>query len=158
MNGTDDRAFLDVLASSNDACADMDYSDDGWKPVPGNYDVEITEAKTGVKVKDGVTNAWLKPTYRIIAGEFEGRTFSDFMYFSPKPTEITPALKQVLRLGTCLAGRELKNAVEASQIIGGSKGEFITIEVFRTEGKGKNAGKTYTNLRYLAKLESTVTQ
>lgn len=156
---SEERAFLDVLASTNNACDTMDYSDDGWKPPVGKYDVELTETKTGVKAKDGITNAWVKPCFAIITpGEFEGKSFQDFMYVEAQPTELTPAVKQLLRLGTCIAGRELKNAVEAIQIIEAAKGEFLTVEVFQTTArKGKNAGKVYTNIRYLAKLESTVT-
>jgi hypothetical protein len=137
----------------------MDYSDDGWKPVDGKYDVELTDIKTGVKAKEGVNFAWVKPSFRIISpGEFEGKAFQDFMYVEPQPKELSPALKQLLRLGTCVAGRELRNAVEAIQIITDAKGEFLTLEVFTTTAKkGKNVGKEYKNIRYLAKLESTVT-
>lgn len=155
----EDRAFLDCLASTCDAAEQMDYSDDGWKPPVGKYDVALEEVKTGTKVKDNVTNAWMKPTFRIISeGEFNGRTFSDFMYFTPQPTEITPAIRQLLRLGTCVAGRELKNSIEASQVISGAIGEFLNLEIFEsTAKKGKNAGKVYTNIRFLSKLESTAT-
>lgn len=156
---SDEKAFMDVLASCNDACADMDFSDDGWKPPVGTYDVCLEDVTTGTKSKDGVTNIWLKPIFRIITeGEYAGRTFSEFMYIQPGAKELTPALRQLLRLATCLAGREIKNAVEASQIIteAGAANEFLTLEIFQTVGKkGKSAGRTFTNVRYLTKLETT---
>lgn len=152
-----EKAFMDVLASCNDACAAMDFSDDGWKPPVGTYDVMIEDVVTGVKVKESVNNIWLKPTFVIVSeGEFQGRSFSEFLYIQPGAKELTPSLRNMLRLATCLAGREIKNAVEASQIIQGSVSEFLTLEVFQTVGKkGKSAGRTFTNLRYLTKLETT---
>jgi hypothetical protein len=152
-----EKAFMDVLASCNDACAAMDFSDDGWKPPVGTYDVTIEDVGCGTKAKDGVTNIWLKPVFNVISdGEYQGRTFTEFLYIQPGAKELTPSLRNMLRLATCLAGREIKNAVEASQIIQGAVGEFLTIEVFQTVGKkGKSAGRTFTNLRYLTKLETT---
>jgi hypothetical protein len=154
---SDEKAFMDVLASCNDACEAMDFSDDGWKPPVGTYDVAIETVTTGVKVKDGVTNVWIKPAFNIISdGEYQGRTFSEFMYIQPGAKELTPALRQLLRFATCLAGREIKNASEAAQIAQASVGEFLTLEVFTTVGKkGKSLGRTFTNIRYLTKLETT---
>lgn len=157
---SEERAFLDVLASTNDAAEQMDYSDDGWKPPVGTYDVEVVDVKTGTKQKDGVNNAWVKPMFKIITnGEFENKTFADFMYITPNPTEITPAIRQLLRCATCIAGREIKNSVEAAKIVADAKGEFLSVQIFRTTAKkGKNAGKVYDNLRYVSRLASTVTQ
>jgi len=154
---SNEKAFMDVLASCNDACAEMDFSDDGWKPPVGTYDACIESVGVGSKVKDGVTNIWLKPIFRIITdGEYADRTFADFMYIQPGARELTPALRQLLRFATCLAGREIKNAVEASEIAQASEGEFLTLEVFQTVGKkGKSAGRTFTNIRFLTKLETT---
>lgn len=156
---SDEKAFMDVLASCNDACATMDFSDDGWKPTPGIYDVMIEEVIKGQKVKEGVTNIWVKPVFKVISeGEYVDRTFSEFCYIQPGTTELTPGLRQLLRLATCLAGREVKNAVEATQIISDAVSEFLTVEIFTTVGKkGKSKGKTFTNIRYLSKLETTET-
>lgn len=152
----DQQVYLQVVASCNEACAAMDFSDDGWKPPVGQYDVRVVEAVIGGKVKDGVQTAWLKPIFEIISeGEFTGRTFSEFIYITPNAKELTPGLKQLLRLATCLAGREIRNASEAFQIIQDSVGEFLTVEFRQNVGKGKNAGKVFLNLYFLNKIEST---
>jgi hypothetical protein len=137
----------------------MDFSDDSWKPNPGTYDVTIEDVVKGSKVTDGVTNIWIKPIFQVISEcEVQGRTFAEFCYITPGAKEITPGLRQLLRLATCLTGREIKSAVEASAIIGDSVGEFLTLEVFNTVGKkGKSKGKTFSNIRYLSKLETTET-
>lgn len=156
---SDEKAFMDVLASCNDACAEMDFSDDKWKPL-GAFDVQIAEVQVGSKPnKVGVVCIWVKPVFEIISdGENLGRTFSEFMYIEPGVTEIRKAmgLQQLLRLATCLTGREIKNAVEASQIVQDSKGEFLSLETYdSTVKKGRNAGKTYRNIRFLSRLETT---
>lgn len=153
----DEAAFLNALASCADACAEMDFSDDGWKPPVGTYDVSIDAVKTGTKTADGVTNLWIKPVFSIIAeGEYAGKSFSDFMYIPQGTKELTPALRQLLRLATCIAGREVRNPVEAVGICQKAVGSFLTLEVFQTVAKkGKSAGKTYTNIRFLAPLTAT---
>jgi hypothetical protein len=158
---SDEKAFMDVLQSCNDACAEMDFSDDKWKPL-GGFDVQILDVLTGSKPnKAGVVFIWVKPVFEIISdGEFQGRTFSEFMYIEPGVTEIRKAmgLQQLLRLATCLAGREIKNAIEAAQIVQAAKGEFISLETYdSTVKKEPNKGKVYRNLRYLSRLESTET-
>lgn len=160
MAANNDKAFMEVIASCNDACATMDFSDDGWKPPVGTYDVILTDVSKDTKNKEGITNAWVKPVFQIFSpGEYDGRTFNEFMYFTPGAKELTPALRQLLRLATCLAGREIRNSVEAIQIISDSVNECLTLEVFTTVGKkGASKGKVYTNVRFVAKIETTEVQ
>lgn len=151
-----DDAFLEVLAGCTDACANMDLSDDGWKPPNGQYDVQVEDVASGMKEKNGVNNAWLKPCFNILDGEFKGKTFTDYYWIPPGAAEPTISLKNLCRFATCLAGIETKNPIEAAEISKASVGEFLTVEVYRTTAKkGKNAGKEYANIRFLQRLEAT---
>jgi hypothetical protein len=139
--------FLDVLATCTEAAQKMDFSNDDWKPDDGTYSVVVQDVKTGLKVKDGITNAWVKPVLKVLDGEFENRTFSDFMYFSPNQTEDpSPGLKSLLRFATCIAGREMKDPVEAGNIAVGAIDAVLTLDLFTTTSK-KN-GNQYRNIRY----------
>lgn len=151
-----DDAFLEVLAGCTDACANMDLTDDGWKPPDGTYDVMIEDIASGIKEKNGVNNAWVKPVFSVIDGEFSGRTFTDYYWIQPGATEPTISLKNLCRLATCLAGRDIKDPMEAFGIAKASEGEFISVEVFRTTSK--KTGKTYPNIRFLQKLVATDTE
>ncbi len=82
MPNENEDAFLEVLASCSDACASMDLSDDGWMPPDGDYFVLVEDVATGVKEKNGVNNAWVKPTFKILDGDLEGRSFQDFYYIA----------------------------------------------------------------------------
>jgi hypothetical protein len=131
----------------------MDLSDVGWTPPDGGYDVMIDDVATGIKEKNGVNNAWVKPSFTIIDGDFKGRTFTDYYWIQPGAEEPTMSLKNLCRFATCLAGMEIKDPIAAVTIARESKGEFLSLEVFRTTSK-KN-GKVYSNLRYLSRLEAT---
>jgi hypothetical protein len=139
--------FLDVLATCTEAAQKMDFSNDDWKPDDGSYSVVVADVKSGLKVKDGVTNAWVKPVLKVLDGEFENRTFSDFMYFEPnQKDDPSPGLRQLLRFATCIAGRELKDPIEAGKIAVGSADAVLTLEIFTSTSK-KN-GQQYRNIRY----------
>ncbi len=148
-----DDAFLEVLASCTEVAQGMDLSDDGWKPPNGNFDVLIEEVTSGMKEKGGVNNAWVKPAFSILDGEFKGRTFTDYFWIQPGLSEPSISLKNLCRFATCLQGSETKNPIEAAEIAKASAGEFLSVEVYRTTSK--KTGKTYPNIRYLAKLEAT---
>ena len=154
-----DDAFLQTLASCTDACADLDLSDDGWMPPVGEYTVELHDVQTGEgKKKLGV---WIKPIFKIydeVNEEFNDKNFSDFYFISPNPdvnkfVEMAP-LKSLAQLATCLAGREEKDPVQCMGIINAAKGqEFLSVEIYETTSK--KTGKTYKNIRFLTRLEST---
>lgn len=148
-----DDAFLAVLAGVQGACQNMDLSDDGWMPPDGQYDVLIQEVTTGVKEKNGVNNAWVKPTFQVVDGEFSGRTFTDFYYIEGGMTEPSISVKNLCRFATCLAGTEVRDPIEASAIVDQATDEFLTVEVFRTTSR--KTGKTYPNVRFLQRLEAT---
>lgn len=145
----DDAAFMEVLASCTDACEGMDLSDSGWSPPDGTYDVEIVEVATGLKEKNGVNNAWVKPSFRIIDGEFAGKTFTDFYWFEPAAPEPTVSLKNLCRFASCLSGNEVQNPIEAITIVAEAIGEFLAVEVYRNTSK---KGKVFTNIRFLQTL------
>lgn len=146
-------AFLEVLAQCTEAAAGMDLSDSGWMPPDGNYDVIVEDVASGIKEKDGVNNAWIKPVLTIVDGEFKGRSFSDYFWITPGMTEPSISLKNLCRYATCLQGSETRDPVEASEIAKASVGEFLNVDVYRT--KSKKTGKIYPNIRYCQKLETT---
>ena len=151
-----DDAFLEVLAGCTDACAGMDLSDDGWKPPDGEFDVMLEDVTVGTKEKNGLNNAWVKPTFNVVDGEFKGRTFTDYYWIEGGMTDPSISVKNLCRLATCLAGTEVRNPIEAAEICKAAVGEFLTVEVYRTTSKrGKNAGKVYSNIRFLQRLEAT---
>ncbi|KKN58741.1 hypothetical protein LCGC14_0549190 [marine sediment metagenome] len=151
-----DDAFLEVLAGCTDVCAGMDLSDDGWAPPDGEYDVMLEDVTVGVKEKDGINNAWVKPTFHIPDGEFAGRTFSDFYWIPGGMTEPPISVKNLCRLATCLQGSETKDPIEAAEVCKAGVSEYLTVQIYRTTArKGKNAGKVYVNIRFLALLAAT---
>lgn len=151
----DNAAFMDLLADCTEQCENIDLNDDQWMPPDATYLVSIDEIRTGVKEKEGVKNIWVKPVFSIhTEGEFEGKSFTDFYYITPGSDERrnSMSLRNLLRFATCVAGTETKNPVEAIQILQDSLNEFLNVEVYRTTGK---KGGTFTNIRFLSKLEST---
>lgn len=146
-------AFLEVLAGCTEACAGMDLSDDGWKPQDGEYDVELSDVAVGTKEKEGINNAWVKPAFTVVDGEFAGRTFTDYFWIEGGMTDPSISVKNLCRLATCLSGSEVINPIEAAEICKAAVGEFLTVEVYRT--KSRKTGKTYSNIRFLQKLEAT---
>ncbi len=148
-----DDAFLEVMNSCTEVATGMDLSDDGWKPPNGNYDVAIEDVASGLKEKNGVNNAWVKPVFTILDGEFKGKSFSDYYWIEPGLTEPSISLKNLCRFATCLQGSETKNPIEASEIAKASIGEFLSVEVYRTFSK--KTSREYANIRFLARLEAT---
>lgn len=148
-----DDAFLEVLASCTEVAQGMDLMDDGWKPPNGNFDVMVDEVAYGIKEKGGVNCAWIKPVFSILDGEFKGRIFTDYYWIDPTKSEPSISLKNLCRYATCLQGSETKDPITAAEIAKESKGEFLSVEVYRTTSK--KTGKTYPNVRFLACLEAT---
>ncbi|MCK5641671.1 MAG: hypothetical protein KAJ19_12795 [Gammaproteobacteria bacterium] len=150
-----DDAFLEVLNSCTEVAQGMDLSDDGWMPPNGNYDVVVEDVASGLKEKNGVNNAWVKPVFTIMnpGCEFDGKSFSDYYWIQPGLTEPSISLKNLCRFATCLQGSETKNPIEAAEIAKASVGEFLSVEVYRTTSK--KTSKTYANIRFLARLEAT---
>ena len=147
-------AFLEVLADCSDACAGMDLSDDGWMPPDGDYDVVVEDVAKGVKEKDGVNNAWVKPTFTILNGDLAERTFADYYWIAGGGMkEPTISIKNLCRFATCLMETETRDPVEAAAIVAASVGEFLSVQIYRTTArKGKNAGKVYPNIRFLQRI------
>ncbi len=152
---SDDAAFLEVLAGCTEAASSMDLSDDGFNPPDGTYDVEVVGFDTGTKPKDGITNAWVKPTFLILDGEFEGQSFTNFFWLPGVfDADMPPmGLKRLLQFTTCLAGMEIRNPIEAIEVGNQAIGEYVTLEVYRTTAK--KSGKVYVNTRFLRKLTAT---
>jgi hypothetical protein len=150
-----DDAFLEVLAGCTDACANMDLTDDGWMPPDGSFDVMVESVGSGLKEKNGVNNAWIKPVFTILDGEFKGRSFSDYYWITPGMAEPSISIKNLCRFATCLQGSETKQPIEASEIAKASVGEFLNVEVYRTTSR--KTGKTYPNVRFCQRLEATET-
>lgn len=146
-------AFLEVLAGCTDACANMDLNDDGWMPPNGTFDVMVEDVATGVKEKNGVNNAWVKPVFTVLDGEFKGRSFSDYYWIVPGLSEPSISMKNLCRFATCLQGTDTRNPIEAAEIVKASIGEFINVEVYRTTSK--KTGKIYANIRFNQRLDAT---
>ncbi len=147
---SDEAAFLEVLNSCLDAEGDVG-DDTGWTPPANNeYTVFLDKYVTGIKEKDGISNGWSRATFKIMTGEFEGRTFPWFHWLPPGVTKIGPGMGDLLRLGTCLAGRKLTVAElpEAhQQVVDGCGSAVMNIRLFKTTAK--KTGREYTNIRYL---------
>jgi hypothetical protein len=144
-----DAGFLEVLASCTGAEGEVDYADDGWKPEDNEYTVLLEKFITGTKEKNGIANGWAKATFRIMNGDYEGRSFGEFFWLPSGAQKTTFGMSNLLRLGTCLCGRELKVAeiVEASdQANTGAGSAILTVEVVTTTSN--NDGKTYTNTKF----------
>ena len=157
---SDDTAFLEVLAACTEAASTMDLSDDGFNPPDGTYDVEITGVDVGTKAKEGVDNAWVKPTFTILDGDFEGQNFTNFFWIpgvfdADKPPM---GLKRLLQFASCLAGMEVRNPIEAIEVSTAAIGEYLNIEMYTTVAK--KTKKKYHNTRFLRRLptaEGTIT-
>lgn len=151
-----DAGFLEVLAGCTGAEGEVDYSDDGWKPDDGEYTVLLERFTSGTAPdKDGVVHGKGKAIFRIMVGEHEGRSFGEFFWLPPNPNTTTPGMTNMLRLGSCLCGRELKVAEisDACGIINTAVGsEVLNVRLFTTISK-KN-GKSYTNTRFLSRVDA----
>lgn len=144
-----DAGFLEVLASCTGAEGEVDYSDDGWKPEDGDYTVLLEKFSTGTTEKNGIMNGWGKAIFRIMTGEHEGRSFGEFFWLPSSPQKTTIGMSNLLRLGTCVAGRELKvaeitEACEQANAVAGSA--LLNVTVFSTTSKAN--GKVYSNTRF----------
>lgn len=148
--------FLSVLASCTEAAEGMDLGDNKWKPPSGPYTVSITKIDTGTYVdkKSQENRIRICPTFRIVDGEFEGKTFGDFYGIAPGAPDIPSQinLKSVLQFATCMAGRDIRDPVEAIGVLEGSIGDFIALEVWR--GKPNSKGIVFANLRFLNRLDA----
>jgi hypothetical protein len=148
-------AFLETLSGCVQAANKLDLSDNNWMPPDGGYTVQIDSVDTGVKVKDGVNVATLATNFLIVDGEFEGKTFQQFCWMPPTTGDPSMGQKALAQLATCLAGVETKDPIEGSAIVEAAVGDALALEVYRTTArKGKNAGKTYTNIRFLNTIET----
>lgn len=147
-------AFLEVLAGCTEVCADMDLSDDGWKPPNGEFNVMVEGVTSDTSEKDGVTKVWIKPMFTILDGEFKGRSFTDYYWIEPGLKEPSIAIKNLCRFATCLQGAETRNPIEAFEIVKASVGEFLNIEVWRGKPSQKT-GKIYANIRFCQTLPAT---
>jgi hypothetical protein len=133
----------------------MDLSDDNWKPPSATYLCQLS----GVQVGNGKKNAaaiWVKPQFTIVDdGDFQGKVFTDFFYIEPGTSEPTMGMRGICRLATCIAGHDVKDPAVAYKIVraAANDGLLLSIEVYR-QTSTKN-GREYTNLRFLAKAEST---
>ena len=148
--------FLETLASCQDACASMDISDSGWNPPNGEYTVLLSRVETGAgKKKAGV---FVKPFFTISDAEdddLEGKTFSDYFFIVPNANPSNygdiAGLIGLSQLATCIAGREIRDAIEANTILDAAAGEeFLRVEMYRTKDK---KGKEWPHTRFLGRVE-----
>lgn len=154
-----DAGFLEVLNSCTGAEGEVDYADDGWKPDDGEYTVLLERFTTATWDKEGLTNGRGNAVFRIFGSDFEGRAFSEVFWLNANSTKITRGMSSLLRLATCLSGRELRVSEigEAGQIIADSVGAaFLNVRVFTTTSKKNN--KTYTNTRFLSLVDEAAPQ
>lgn len=138
---------------------DMDVaniSDDPFEVAPNTYWCICTDAFVKVKDEpddngDDVVNLVIKWQIDEADNEYHGNTMTEWYRLFPgkKLDDLDPAqkkamkfLKRRLRRGFDLNEEEM-NKLKPSELIG--CGAFVTVVV--TDGKGANAGKTFTNVR-----------
>lgn len=154
-----DAGFLEVLNSCTGAEGEVDYADDGWKPPDGEYTVLLERFTTRTTVKENITNGLGNAIFRIFGSDFEGRTFGEFFWLPSNASKTTMGMASLLRLATCLSGRELavSEIGEAGQIISDNVGSaFLNVRIFTTTSKKNN--KTYTNTRFLSLVDEAPVQ
>lgn len=154
-----DAGFLEVLNSCTGAEGEVDYADDGWMPPDGEYTVLLEKFTTGTTEKDGVKHGRGNAIFRIFGSDVEGRTFGAFFWLPSNASKTTPGMINLLRLATCLSGRELAVAEigEAGQIISDNVGEaFLNVRITTSTSKKNN--KTYTNTRFLSLVDEAPVQ
>lgn len=149
--------FMEILAGCTEAASTMDLNDNNWKPPDGPYTVRIEGVDTGTYTnkKTDQENIRVCPTFTIVDGEFEGRTFGEFFGIAPGATDIPSqiALKGLLQFATCIEGHDIRDPIEAVEHVKKAVGEFLSIEVWR--GRPSKKGIVYANTRFMSKLEST---
>ncbi|KKL76640.1 hypothetical protein LCGC14_2042900, partial [marine sediment metagenome] len=75
-----DVGFMEVLESCAGAEGEVDYSDDGWKPEDGEYTVLLEKFTCGTTEKNGISNGRGNAIFRILTGDFVGRSFGEFFW------------------------------------------------------------------------------
>ncbi len=143
-------AFLEIIAGCTETAASIDLGDSKWKPPDGTYTVELTAVETGTWTKDGVTRSRIVPVFTILDHpEFEGKVFQDFYGIAAGAEDIGSemSLKGLLNFATCIAGREIRDPVEAVETGTAAVNELMTVEVYRVPSK---SGKIFANIRFLA--------
>lgn len=154
-----DTGFLEVLASCTGADGEVDYSDDGWKPADGEYTVLLEKFTTGTNEKGGVVNGTGRAVFRVLTGESSGRSFGEFFWLPSNAKKITPGMSNMLRLATCLCGRELRveEIGEACHHISENAGSAVlNVRIFSTTSK--KDGKVYVNTRFLSLVDEVPEQ
>lgn len=149
-----DAGFLEVLASCTDAEGEVDYSDDGWMPADGEYTVLLERFSTWTKEKGGIQNGCARAVFRLLTSDDTNRSFGEFFWLPSNPKATTMGMNNLLRLGTCLCGRELKVAEipEACQhVVDNCGSALLNIRVVTTTSRSDN--KTYTNAKYLGRVD-----
>ncbi len=153
--------FLSVLASCTEAASTMDMNNDDYMPPFGPYMVQIVGVETGMSEKDGIKTARIIPTFKIVDGEHKGRTFTPQKpFFIPQiQGERTwfenQGLVNLSQLATCLVNREVRDPVEAIQIVTEGKGEYISL-ILKSSPNKKNPGDPWRNLVFLNRLDAVV--
>lgn len=146
-----DAGFLEILASCANVEGEVDYTDDGWMPEDGDYTALLEKFTTTTFEKDGIAKGLGKAIFRIKTGDFDGRSFGEKFWFELNPGKMTRSIANLLRLGTCLSGRELSPSeiTEACELAAAAAGDtLINLAVFSNTSKAN--GKVYTNLKYLS--------
>lgn len=144
-----DAGFLEVLASCTGAEGEVDYTDDGWKPPDGTYTVLLEKFTSDTQDKNGIRNGKAKAIFRIMVGDFEGKSFGEFYWLPSNPKKTTMGMVNLLRLGTCLSNRDLKVAEinEASDQAHAAEGSaLLNVRIFSSTRK--EDGKVFQNLRF----------
>ncbi len=152
-----DAGFMEVLASCADAEGEVDYTDDGWKPADGDYTVLLERFRTGSVDKDGIMCGTANAVFRIMTGDFSGKTFGEFFWLPSSVRKTGMGMSNLLRLARCLSGRDflIAEIAEAASIIGGNVGTaLLNVRVVTTTSAKTN--KNYTNTKFLALVDEPV--
>ncbi len=154
-----DAGFMEVLESCAGAEGEVDYSDDGWKPSDGEYTVLLEKFTCRTKEKNGIANGMGNAIFRILSGDFAGKSFSEFFWLPSNAKQTSPGMSNLLRLATCICEREFKVSEigEAGQQISDNCGSAVlSVRVFSTTRQSD--GKVFVNTRFLTLVDENTAQ
>lgn len=141
--------FLEVLSTHTKVWERSDLSDTPWEPSLGDYTCLLDKLVQGTKLKDGVTRSWVRVVFKIIGGDSEGRTISDFFWFAPN----SPATWRFPKLAQCVSGRRPTTIGEATAILREAEGS-VEFKLRVHEYTSKKTGEKGRSIRYLGRVKA----
>lgn len=114
----DTQKYMDILVNCAEAAQQVDTADTSWKPDNGTYTAQLIAVDVGTAQtkKNNRTYTFIRPTFQILDGEYEDRTFCDYFCIYPD-TDVTKfgdtiGIAGLARLATCILGSETKDPAQ----------------------------------------------